>query len=297
MPPSFRVVAVVKEPEHILRRFVGWYLAQGAAGITLYFDDPADPSLSTFAALPKVDAVACTPAFWQGIGENPETRFTARQNSALTHGYRQAGEDWVLVVDADELAWREDGLAALLEKQPAEVRSLMVPPAEYVLASGNGASFRLPISRRAVNDIYGDLADIFRKRLGLIGHSTGKAFHRTGQADIRLRQHWAVTPDGEPVPYAIGGRDEGAYLLHYLSPDYASWRAKLEWRLASSGYHAGIHALVDALRSEEADPEAAYHRLFDTMHRLDDDLRDRLRAAGGLLELPAGFAPPVADDE
>lgn len=292
MSPSFRVVAVVKEPEHILRRFVGWYLAQGAAGITLFFDDPDDPSLPALAALPKVDAIACTPAFWDSIGEHPETRFTARQNSALTHGYRQAGEDWVLVVDADELAWREDGLAPLLEKQPPGVRSLMVPPAEYALSDGGDVTFRLPISRRAVNDIYGDLADIFRKRLGLIGHSTGKAFHRTGQTDIRLRQHWAVGPDGEPVPYAIGGRDDGAYLLHYLSTDYESWRAKLDWRLASSGYHAGIHALVDSLRQNEKDEETAYRRLFDTMHRLDAALCDRLRAVGGLLELPAGFAPP-----
>jgi len=289
---SFRVVAVVKEPENILRRFVDWYLAQGAAGITLFFDDPYDPSLSIFSALPKVNAIACTPAFWDSIGENPRTRFTARQNSALTHGYIQAREDWILVVDADELAWHEEGLIPLLEKQPIEVRSLMIPPAEFVLTDGDFATFRLPISRHAVNDIYGDLADIFRKRRGLIGHSTGKAFHRTGQTDIRLRQHWAVAWDGEPVPFAVAGRDDGAYLLHYLSPDFESWRAKLDWRLSSSGYHAGIHTLVDRLRQNENDEETAYRRLFVTMHWLDPELCERLRAVGGLLELQASFGPP-----
>lgn len=293
MPPSFRVVAVVKEPEHILRRFVGWYLAQGASRITLYFDDPSDPSLPLLSGLPKVDAVACTPDFWRGIGEDPETRFTARQNSALTHGYHQDGADWVLVVDADELLWREGGLPDLLAAQPDGTRSLMVPPAEYALSEGEGATFRLPIPRRVVNEIYGDLADIFRRRLGLIGHAIGKAVHRAGQPDIRLRQHWAVEADGATVPYATATAADGAYLLHYLSPDYASWRAKLDWRLSSSGYHVGIHALVEKLRTEESDPEAAYLRLFDTMHRLDRPLHDRLRAAGGLLELPAGFAPPL----
>jgi hypothetical protein len=291
--PSFRVVAVVSEPEYILRRFVGWYLAQGAAGVTLYFDNPDDPALPSLSAIPKVDAIPCTRAFWQELGEDPDTRFTARQNSALTHGYRHASEDWVLIVDADELAWREAGLAPLLAAQAPDTLSLMIQPAEFALNGGDGVTFRLPISRAAVNAVYGELSDIFRKRRGLIGHSTGKSFHRGGHSDLRLRQHWAVTEDGAAVPYAVAGPSEGAYLLHYLSPDYASWRAKLEWRLASSGYHAGIHALVDALRQDSTDPETAYLRLFDTMHRLDDALCDRLRAAGGLLELPAGFAPPV----
>lgn len=292
MSPSFCVVSVVNEPEHILRRFVGWYLAQGAARVVLYFDDPAHPALPVLAALPRVETVPCTPDFWESLGDSPDTRFTARQNSALTHGYHRATEDWVLVVDADELVWREAGIADLLAAQPADTRSLMITPAEYALTGGDGATFRLPISRRTVNEVYGDHADIFRKRLGLIGHATGKAAHRAGQTDIRLRQHWAVMPDGAAVPYSIAGPAEGAYLLHYLSPDYQSWRAKLDWRLASSGYHAGIHAMVETLRQQEADPEAAYRRLFDVMHRLDPPLVDRLRAAGGLLELPSGFAPP-----
>jgi hypothetical protein len=31
-----------------------------------------------------------------------------------------------------------------------------------------------------VNEVYGDDADLFRKREGLIGHCEGKAFHRSG---------------------------------------------------------------------------------------------------------------------
>jgi hypothetical protein len=292
---TFRVAAVVKEPAPLIDRFVGWYLAAGAAGITLYFDDPADPAIAACCTDPRVTAVPCTPDFWRGIGQEPDARFTLRQNAAITAAYGQAHEDWLLVVDADELVHLAHGtIAGLLAAQGPEVRSLMVEPAEFVHAPGGGAAFRLPIGRGIVNRVYGDEAELFRKRHGLIGHSTGKAFHRSGQTGIWLRQHWAVDAAGEAVPFASAGRDQGAYLLHYLAPDYPQWRAKMEWRLASSGFHGGVRALIDAIMAQAKDREAGFAALYDRMHRIDAAMADRLRGVGGLLDLPAEFAPVPA---
>jgi hypothetical protein len=291
----FRVAAVVKEPVAILRRFTGWYLAAGAAKVVLYFDDPDDPAIPAVTDDPRIEAIRCTPDFWRGIGQEPDARFTLRQNAAITAAYGATGEDWLLVVDADELVHLAQGtIAGLLAAQGPEVRSLMVEPAEFVHATGAGAAFRLPIGRGIVNRIYGAEADLFRKRHGLIGHSTGKAFHRSGQKGIWLRQHWAVDAAGEAVPFASAGRDQGAYLLHYLAPDYPQWRAKMEWRLASSGFHAGVRALIDTIMEQAKDREAGFAALYDRMHRIDAATAERLRVVGGLLDLPADFAPVTA---
>lgn len=289
---TFRVAAIVKEPAPIIDRFLGWYLAAGAAGITLFFDDPQDPAIAACCTDPRVTAVPCTQDYWRSIGQDPDSRFTLRQNAAITDAYRKTTEDWLLVVDADELVHlAQGGIAALLAAQGPDTRSLMIEPAEFVHAPDVAAAFRLPIGRGIVNRIYGGNADLFRKRHGLIGHSTGKAFHRSGQSGIWLRQHWAVDASGEAVPFASAGREQGAYLLHYLAPDYAQWRAKMEWRLASSGFHAGVRALIDAIMSGAADREAGFVALYDRMHRLDAPLAAKLRDAGGLLDLPAPFAP------
>lgn len=292
---TFRVAAIVREPAHILSRFVAWHLTAGASGITLFFDDPDDPAIRACGADPRVTAVPCTPAFWAGIGVDPAERFTLRQNAAITSAYHATAEDWLLVIDADELAYLRDGrFADLLAAQPADIRSIRIEPAEYVHATGGGASFRLPITKQAVNRIYGAESDLFRKRRGLVGHMAGKSFHRTGQTDIRLRQHWAVDASEEPVPAAQIGRAEGAYLLHYLAPDFALWREKIEWRLSASGFPGAARQRIEAILGAEADRETAFASLYDRLHRIDDALAAELRAEGGLLELSPEFGPATA---
>lgn len=292
---TFRVVAIVREPAHILSRFVAWYLAAGATGITLFFDDPADPAIPVVSADPRVMAIPCTPDLWAMLGRSADEPFTKRQNAACTRAYHATKEDWLLVVDADELVHlREGTLPDLLADQPADVRSLRIEPAEYVHGPDDaaGASFRLPIGKRAVNDIYGEDSGIFRKRLGLVGHSAGKSFHRTGQTGIRLRQHWAVEGEEDVVPARMIGRGEGAFLLHYFSPDYAIWRGKIEWRISASGFNAEARDRIETILAATEDREAAFRALYTKMHHIDAARADALRAAGGLLELAPAYGPP-----
>jgi Glycosyl transferase family 2 len=289
---GFSVAAIVNEPLPVLRRFVDWYMAQGADRIEVYFDDPTHPAISELATLQGVVVTPCTAEFWRALGTGPGERFTLRQNVVLTHAYHQTRSEWLLNVDADELMhFQGQRLPDLLAGLPPEVCSLRVATAEFVNGPGGLALFRLAVPRGIVNDAYGDKADLFRRRRGLLGHTKGKSFHRAGHRGIRLRQHWAVDAAGVEIPARELGPAEGCHLLHYLAPDYAAWRGKLEWRLGSSGFSDAVKAELDRLRQTASDPEAAYQALYQELHCIDADRKARLLAAGGLLELPAEFAP------
>ncbi len=291
---SFVVAAIVNEPEPVLARFVSWYLDQGAHEVQLYLDNPAHPAAARLAALPRVRVTLCTPDFWQGIGISPDARFTRRQNAVLTHAYRALTDGWLLNVDADELMYARGATLADWLAAQTEPQTIRVATAEHVHAPEAGQLFRLPIPRAAVNAIYGAEADLFRRRFGLIGHADGKSFHRAGRADLRLRQHWAEDAAGEEVTGARLGAAEGVYLLHFIAPDYAAWRAKLEWRLGSHGFPEPIKERLRAIATQGGDVEAGYRTLFDLLHGLTPAHSLALAAAGGVLRLPATFAAPPA---
>ncbi len=299
---SFRVAAIVNEPLAIIRRFISWYRLAGAERIALYFDNPLDPAIADLQGQQDLDLIACTPEFWLTVGTTQETRFTTRQNAALTHAYHASPADWMLAVDADELVYCPDqSIADLLAAQHETVRSLVVQPAEYVQAPEPGAHFRFPITVPQVQQVYGAASGVFRKRLGLIGHSFGKSFHRNDQHDIRLRQHWAVdTTTDQPVPHHAIGHAERAYLLHYVAPDYATWAAKLEFRVSASGYTVMVKSMLEEARNAPlgdnfAETEESYAELFRLTHCIDMDILEKLRQIDGILILPeAEFGPVVA---
>ena len=164
------VAAIVNEQAAVTRRFVRWYLAQGASRVWLFLDGPAGADLSPFAGDDRVRVQPCTPEFWNGLGLSPDARFTRRQNAALTHAYRAQDRGWLLNVDADELMYFPGTtLAARMALVPPDVQTIRVATAELVETAAPGQVFRLPLSRAAVNNVYGADADIFRRRFGLIG--------------------------------------------------------------------------------------------------------------------------------
>jgi hypothetical protein len=289
------VAAIVNEPPTVIRRFVRWYLAQGASLVWLFLDDPASSDRSVFAGEDRVRIQPCTPAFWNGLGLSQDARFTRRQNAALTHAYQALDRDWLLNVDADELMYFPGTtLADRLALVPPDVQTIRVATAELVDTGGDGRVFRLPVSRAAVNEIYGTDADIFRPRFGLVGHADGKSFHRAGRSDLRLRQHWAEDATGAEVTGLRWGPAAGAYLLHYQSPDYDLWRAKLDWRLGSHGFSDPVKERLRAIQAADSDPEPDYRALHKLLHCLTADREARLRELGGLLDLPRGFPKPEA---
>lgn len=284
---GFTVATIAKEPLGMLRRFVDWHLGQGAARIILFLDDPADPALQALKGEPRLDLRPCTPSLWTSLRVSPGARFTRRQRAAMTAAYREAGTPWVLILDADERMWFRDArLVDLLAAQPAGTLSLRVLSAETVWLDDGAQALRLPIPRGAVNRVYGEDADLFRKRGGLIGHAEGKSFHRAGLQDIRIKLHWAEYPDGTHLAGPVLGPRDRAHLVHDVAPGYDRWRAKVDWRAGAHGFAGPLKQRLAEIAASE-DPEQGYRALYRRLHRLSPDGAIALAAAGGLLrELP-----------
>jgi hypothetical protein len=164
-----------------------------------------------------------------------------------------------------------------------------IAAADQVFLENGDEAFRLPIPRETVNEIYGDDADLFRGRFGLVGHSDGKSFHRAGLSGARFKMHWGHDAQGARLPELQLGPGDCGHLLHYCAPDYDNWRAKVDWRTGSWGFTEPVKQSLLAA-GDGADAEAQYRALYDKLYRLDAAMADRLEAAGGLMR--AG--PPVA---
>jgi hypothetical protein len=280
---TWHVASVLKEPLNVTLRFVAWYLDQGAERITLFFDDPQDPAIGVLSDTPEVTCIACTPDFWDTLGLSPEVRFTKRQNAAITSAYRRQRDGWLLNVDSDEfLALREGRVSDLLAAQPDEVQAVRVLTAELVqpVPARDDMQFRCPMERDVARRVYqGNTRFFGPRRKGLMGHPQGKSLTRAGLKRARLRQHWAEIPgQGRAHEVELGAAD-GAYLLHMIGEDFATWRKKVPWRMASAGF---THALTDqgAAALEDDDAEAALHEIYAGLHELDADALTRLHDEG-----------------
>jgi len=292
------LVTVMREPLAIAQRFVAWHLAAGFDRVVIYFDDPDDPAIGPLEATGQVQAVRCTPAFWAAIGTSAQERFVKRQINALTHGFRAVTEGWVAVADADELFCATGRpLRAVLADLPPEVRSVRVLPAEVVAVSGQEGSgrarFRTPFEGRGLSAVYGDAAWFVRKSRGMIGHREGKSLTRAGTRIARMRQHFPVRRGWKPLTDRVLGPQDGLVLLHFAAEDYATWRGKLDWRLASNGFRPRVAGRLSDLLSASPDPEAELRELYDRLFRLSPDRFALLGSLGGALELPDTFAEPV----
>lgn len=279
------VVAISREPLEVTLRFLAWHRRLGAR-LRIYLDDPDDPVMPWIAGLDWVEPVRCTPEVWAALGVDPEAPFPQRQLAALTDGYRAVRSGWVAVADADELFWfadrRFDEVVAGL---PESLCGLRIGTAELVGQREASLHFRLPMTRRQCDAVYGPDAVLFRPTEGLIGHRVGKSITRAGLKLRRMRPHWAVGPRRRDLTELKWPAGPDAALLHLINPDYATWRQKLPWRMAAQG---GISPRIKAavLQAQAAtDPEAALQDLFMRLYRMDDPALDRLREAGVHLAL------------
>jgi len=284
MTVTWHVGAILNEPLSETLRFAAWYLDAGADGLTLMFDNPQDPAIGVLGDHPKITCIPCTPEFWQARGLTQDTRFTKRQNAALTWAYGQQTCDWLLNVDADEFMHVADGdIAGFLAGVPSDVDTVRVETAEIMDHDGPGNVYRMAMERDAARRIYQDSIGLFGpRRQGLIGHSQGKSFTRSGLEGVSLRQHWPQRQD--PLNDQIVKAGAGMALLHHIGLDYDVWRAKLTWRIQSRGFTVPLSArITEAMEAEDA--EAQLRGLHADLHAVDGDRLNRMRADGACIEL------------
>lgn len=282
------VGCVLRESLPVTLHFVSWYLREGADRMILCFDDPQDPAIAVLSDHPKVDCVPCTDAFWHGIGINPAVRFARKQNLVMSHFYKQQVDGWFFYVDGDELLHLQGRtLAEELDQTPDDIRSVTFLPAENIQSPQleGAAQFRLAMSRDAVRRVYGERAGLMQKRQGLSGHTVGKTANRAGMEGLGMRQHFMQHPDGTVVMDKVVGPDDGAYLLHFFDQGYDIWRAKLPWRLASSGFPGRIKVVLNEMLALD-DPEPALRALYDQIHVFDNARLEVLAECGARFAMP-----------
>lgn len=290
------VATVMRETMGLTMAFVTWYLREGADQIVICFDDPADPAIAALEPFPQVYCVPCTAEFWGTLGISPYGRFARRQNRAMNFVYQSLAGGWFMTVDGDELV-HLDGrtLAQELASTPADTKAVTVLPAESIQSpdAPDALQFRLPMSREAVHEVYGDCAPLMSVRQGLSGHRAGKTATRVGIPNVHVRQHFVQGTNGDKLIDRVIGAADAAYLLHFFDQGFAVWRAKLPWRLASHGYPERGRKLLQQVLAE-ADPEPGLREIYAKMHIFDAGRRALLAQHGALFEMNALRAQSLA---
>ena len=210
-----------------------------------------------------------------------------RQNVAFRHAYVNCKTDWLLVIDADELLWLRDGkLSDFLAVQPTEIRSVLFRPAERItVRDSEEFAFRTEMPLETLMAHYGpQLGAALKGRRGLVGHLLGKSVHRTGQTNIRMRQHFLEDSAAKRIIDKTVTWEEGAALLHLMNNDYEIWRQKLHFRLVTASLPRRMGVLIASLL--EAGDEAAIREYFRMLFEITPDGLARLEAANAAHRAP-----------
>ena len=287
-PLRWGLVSTVKAPLRQIARFVAHHLELGADRIDLYLDDP-DPVTIAELAHPRLHLTACDDAWWQSVGKTRPPQHQLRQSHNATRCYRGSDLDWLGHIDVDEfLLTQTPVVTALLGADRGDVQ-LRMAPAE-VLSPSEGAPCHFKLTPEdadqpsdVIDEIYPDLG--LHLRGGFISHTAGKVFVRPGIRNARVGVHSLKIDGARP---ANTGTLPGIHIGHLHAPDWAHFRAHLEFRRDKGSYRErqvsqgiGMAALLDVLRQERG--EDGLRQLFDELCADTPELRARLETHGMLL--------------
>ncbi|WP_225028785.1 glycosyltransferase family 2 protein [Xinfangfangia pollutisoli] len=238
--PSWATVTTLREPPERVQAFVAQHVFLGASEIWLYFDDPEDPAIALVEPIPQVRVVRCTEAH-KAVHSGKAGTHESRQKANAMQAYGLTRADWIIHLDADEMVQADLPMSTLLAGVSGDV--LRLAPFEalhYRKAAENGrpdhyfhgALPRLRKGRVAAKALYGRFYKAIPQ--GMLSHTAGKHFVRTGLSGIEMRIH-APMQDGQRAQAEDTG---AARLLHFHGGDWDHWRAHLERRLSSGAYIA-----------------------------------------------------------
>ena len=312
---NFCVKAVVVDDLEALKKFVAYYLDQGAARVALYFENPETKLIGEFAHLDKVHCQACTPEFLSGLRRYLD-RVGPPLHSVATKAYQDLKEDWLVHLDLDEFMYFPgQKISDVLDKQNESTKVLR-PPVVESIASDNESGihhFRDKMKPETVKEIYGDeLVAALEKKNGFIGHSESKIAIRKGLKHVILMSHivaamyWPerllkpfqrINATRRPIPEVL--TDDG-YVLHFNNEPFETWRRKLFWRMAagdlnsvlSRGFVKYFFDLADAKKGKSV--EQAVEELYSRLFEFDAKRLKKLDKEGVLLSFELNFDALVA---
>jgi hypothetical protein len=313
------LVMSVRDERALLRANLLYHRHLGAERCFVFDDGSADGTAETVRDLPWVQVAPSVDI--ECFRHRPEldefvrhaaSHSAARQSlnaMAAKDLAREAGFDWLISLDADELACpdlersRPGQLQELLAGVPPEVQvvrltTLEVAPRrlEYAQVFAEETLFLAPGSR-----LRRRLADPASGRVltvrGFLGHTEGKSAIRPAVPARPRTTHHFVRPDGQRLPTVRRG-----YLLHYYCYSASKFAAK--WLVPGAAPDAYVtgkpidparRVLRDAARHLAGSPEALreYYRRWVMLSEREGRRGLRTRVLGllprrpDLVEVPA----------
>jgi hypothetical protein len=277
------------------------YLDLGATALHLFLDTPAPETAAFFAAHPAITVTTCDAAFWEAAGKPRPEAHQLRQAHNATLCLRRCGLHFLGHFDIDEFLVSPNPVARALDFVPADAAFARVRPAE-LLAPLDGPPRHFKRSHRAAGRpkaLLETLYPTFGPYLagGLVSHTTGKIFARTGIPDTRLGIHTLKYRGAEATNRAELPR---MTLAHLHARDAAHFLRRAAFRRARGSYRKPQGSeddlrLADVLAYlERAEGEAGLRAFFEEVCTARPELLEALDAHDMLvthdLDLPGKIA-------
>ena len=281
---SIALVMTVRDEVELLRDNLVYHHYLGVRIAYVYDDGSTDGTPDSVADLPFVSmasSVRPPDASVAGDADDEARRYvTSRQNLNTLDAMQRAradGADWLLAIDADELACvdleaQEPGaLAAALDRVPAGVEAVILHPLENVQRRIEFPDVMAgeTLFKRADVGLRHRTLDPFTGRVhtvrGVYGHTAGKSVARLS-ADLRpATVHRFRRADGSPARSEPMG-----WLLHYYCHSFEAFVRK--FRLIAD--HPDRH-----LRGHEVQlQKRLWREVVNRSGMSDDELREYFRA-------------------
>jgi Glycosyl transferase family 2 len=278
---NWGLVTTVRAPEAKVMQFAEYHLGLGAAQLWLYFDDPDDPAIHRALTLPRTTVIRCTPEHWADLVKRRPERHQNRQSRNAKQAYGTCALTWLGHIDIDEFIWPARPVDEVLRGVAPDQPLVQMEPFEAMHDPDRGPSgsrdYRGAFRTQDVTlrtQVLGPFANVLRK--GMLSHSAGKAFYRTGVPGLSPRLHTADL-NGERLTGSAFHKD--LILLHDHAGSFDDWSAALPFRLTRGAYlyQPELHQF---LSNASADDLAAF---FWQTQMLSQDNRDLLLGCGRLV--------------
>ena len=310
---GFCVVTITNDVPEKAKRFVSYYLEQGAERIYLFLENPNSTIKNDFDHLDRVETKILTPDFLENLNLSEDDPGPP-QNSLGSYFYKQLKEDWMLRVDIDELMYfKGKSIDQALNETTDAVKTIRPKVIEEIGTDRNDGLlyFRDHVfGSRNLEKIYGDMWRIWRKSAGLVGHRSGKTAIRRGMRNVVVHTHgpkkipfqfWRKKPNRNDIlKLDFIGREyhPDSYLLHFNKEPIEEWGSKFLFRARTRSLRP--HSLGYFLQKlfSQRNSDISLAEAFDQLHRyifhFDEDRLAALDGCGKLIKIDLDLDALVA---
>ena len=246
-------VSTVRTPLADLKMFVNYHLNSGIDRMFLFFDDPDDEGVAYFRNNSKVTCIRCDTAHWakSALPDQPSIEERQVYNATLALGWaRDAGFDWIVHIDSDELVLTpEQDLRLHLSRVAEKVDAITFPTLEALPKTRYKRHYFEEIRWFKTYKARVPLAEVIARAMGcrrafkygyFRAHITGKTATRACSAVAQIGIQSPIAQAGVEFRVEVSAN---AFLLHFDCCTFEDW--KLKWMRRINGT-----ATVSQIREE-----------------------------------------------